>query len=285
MSDYQPILGREAVAGKELFFFRGMCQANFQDWKQPREYDWNERFVIRPLIESGHINDGSNGPFDDRKLRYDRIDINEDKVLMYLGITHFSAYKMDLERNEAQIEILKETGEKLFNDRYAFFSRPLALTILPITKEGTTFIGERGNSELGGKWNAVAGYFRFKPPEDVDPQEDIFRELEEEFGLSINDVVGNPKLVGISCSTTTGEAEPSYIVQTNAPEEYFTSGRWMQRVKVREHKRLARIATLAERDQLLKEGHLPGIEPKVELMHATEHVLRSLKEENLRGLG
>ncbi|MDP3640689.1 MAG: NUDIX domain-containing protein [Nanoarchaeota archaeon] len=285
MSDHQSILDRREVAGKHLYLHKGLCQANFQDPQQPRDYAWYNRFVIKPLIESGHISDGTRGPFDDRKLRYHLLSTDDlhNEVTLYLGITHFRAYQADLARDELQVQVLKQAGENQFSNEYAFFSRPLAVTVLPITREGTAFIGERGNKERGGLWNAVAGYVRFRHPGEVDLKEDLLRELQEEFGIDPGDLVGEPQLVGLSCSLSTGEAEPSYIVQTKVPEEYFTSGRWKERVSEREHKRLERIATLEDRDELLMES-LPSTGERVELMHATEHVLRSLKEADLSRL-
>lgn len=265
----------------------GLCAANSENPFQPRDFQWNLDNVINPMVERGEIDDGSNSPFDDRKLRYEGSNIVPgypaymgDDLFVSFGITHYKAFLADQNRSDEDNLKLQERGQKLFGDRYAFFSRAPGIAVLPITKEGSVFVGERTNEEQGGFLNAVAGHLKYRNPEEVDIQEDLLRELEEEFGLTKSSLVEGPTFVGVYSHPIKGDLDFTYIVQTDVPNDYFSSGTWMEKVSEREHKPLIQLASMVDVQRLLQDGKVPDGR-EFPLMYSTRGALGSLREEDL----
>lgn len=281
IEDYGIELSRKDVEGKSLSFCKGLCAANLQFPKQPRDYDWFKVNIIDLLIKSGELGDGISSKFDDRKLRYNPAKVRNNIITIPLGISHFYAGKADISRKREYNELLQKMGEEYFDDKWAFFARPLGITILPITKDGSVFIGERISTEHGGELCAVAGYINFRNPEIINPQEDNKRELREEFGIKENLLLEIPRIVGISYHPNTGETDISFIVKTNVENAYFLSGEWMKHVGEREHKPLIHLSTLFEIQELLEKGKAPKSDKKFQIMYSTRHALESICAEDI----
>jgi|SRR3989344_1997959 len=291
------LLNRENVGFTSYgpFFTEGLCAADPNNPKNPRTRGWYNENVIKPMIAKGEIDDGSKRPFDDRKLRYSGSQQRSTSVEprgwinVNLGITNYRAFLADLNRSDEENLILQARGEEIFGDKYAFFSRATGIAILPLfmdvnKQQNVTYVGERTNKEAGGFLNAVAGHLKYKDnPTDVNIDEDAFRELEEEFGLPKNAIIGGPMFVGLYSHPIKGDSDFTFIVQTDVPASYVDSGEWMNRVKEREHKPLIKLASMAEVKRLLDESVVPDGR-KFPLMYSTRGALESLTEAELRRL-
>ena len=124
------------------------------------------------------------------------------------------------------------SGLNLFNEEYAFFSKPLGVTILPVTNDGSVFVAKRENKDLYGYWNCVAGYVAFRTPrKNLGIKKDLIREVRHEIGIAKSSFIGEPKILALSHNLYNGETEISFLLNVNQPDEYFTSGEWKTRIK------------------------------------------------------
>src|SRR3989344_4581691 len=246
------LLNRENVrVAYEPVFREGLCAADPANPTNPRNREWYNKNIIQPMIAAGEIDDGSKTPFDDRKLRYSgsTLDLTTplslyeslqlslyESLQISFGITHFKAFQADQNRNDEENLALQQRGLEEFGDDYAFFSRAPGIAVLPVI-QGAVYVGERTNKEASCFLNAVAGHLRFREnPETVDLMEDLYKEMEEEFGIKPESIIGKPVFVGVYSNPIKGYLDFTFIAQTNVPGSYVDSGEWMARVKEREHK-------------------------------------------------
>ena len=284
-------LSRELISHwcvDHMFTKEGLCAANPDDISQSRDFKWHIDNVINPLVKSGEISDGSDSPFDDRKLRYNTPTLiplssvrDRTSFTLPFGITHYKAFQADQNRSDEENLALQKRGEELFGDKYAFFSRAPGIAVLPITKEGSVFIGERTNEDAKGLLNAVAGHLKYRHPEKVDLNEDLLAEMEEEFGLLESSLIERPFFAGVYSNPIKGDLDFTYIAQTDAPDEYFSSGRWMEKVSEREHKPLIQLSSMSDVQRILDTGKVPDGR-EFDIMYSTRGALMSLKPGELR---
>lgn len=281
-TDYEVILNREQVEGKELKFSAGNCAADIRDLNQPRNLSWVLENITDSLIKAGYLGDGVSSKFDDRKIRFDGVIINKDSIEIEVGVTSFQAYQTDLnKRTPEQNMQLKNLGMILLKDRYAFFARPMGVTVLPITAEGSIFLGDRLNVEYTGQLHGgAAGYINYRSPESIDTRIDLFKELEEELGIK-EESLGAFEVVGISYHTNTGETDISYLVKTDVEDDYFESGKWKERVDEREHREFIKLANTADIRLLLDTGNVRTSDKTYEILYSTRQALESVREEDL----
>lgn len=289
-------LNRENVEQKRLAPLWGLCAAvpglsysqdheHFPGYPSipPRTIDQYQQKVLEPLIKAEIIHDGNNGSVDDRKLRYSGCKIvSNDCLEMYIGRTHFYAVCADLNRSAEENLQLQELGLRDLNDRYAFFARSLGVTVLPITKDGTIFIGERTNRELAGLLNGAAGYLEYKSNiQEFNPENDARRELREEFGVNPQEV---QELVfaGLFSSSVNGNINLAYIAKVVQDEKYFSSGEWKRHALEIEHQKLIRLATIGEIEELLETGKTPQEDRRYSVMPGTIGALLSVRPEEIR---
>lgn len=282
MPDFKIEAKREDLAGKILILRKGQCAANYQDPEQPRDYDWGMGNLIAPLIKSGYISDSTSSKHDDRKLRYNHAEIKGASIEIPLGVTYWQAYKADQSRGPEENEFLRSQGMKLFGEEYAFFARPLGITVLPITSDGSIFLGERLNAEYPNFLHGAGGFLDFRQPEMLKIYEDLIRELLEEFGIEEHSFIEAPRAVGISFHAHTGETDISFLVRTRIPDKYFTSGEWEKRVREPEHKNLIRLSSISEIQELLETGIVPDMNEKREIFYSTRCALENLRAEDIR---
>ncbi len=260
----------------------GLCAANPENRKQPRDRDWYLANVIAPMIERGEIDNKTRTPFDDRKLRYDSSEFfnaptyGEDDLVVRFGITHFPAFQADINRSNEENLKLQERGLQDFGDKWAYFARAPGVAVLPINKGGTIFVGERANEEYGGFLNAVAGHLTYKDKvKQVDISGEALRELQEEFGIQPGEV-SNLRFVGLYSHPIKGDLDFTFLADVAKPEQYFVSGEWKKSVKEREHKDLVRLATMAEIHELLETGKVSGADKTLQVMYSTRGALMSV---------
>jgi len=283
MKEYGVWLSREDVRERILLFTKGVCPADIHDPDRPRNYDWHMDHVIDPLVKGERIDDGSKSPYDDRKLRMNKPIVEERKIVIPIGATHFYRLQADQKRDSSLNKVLREQGETRFDDKYAFFAATLGVTVVPRTREGYILLGPRTNSHGTNELNAVSGFLPF-----VDFRKEsmltigavhahINTELEEEWGVGRRMWKEEPRFVGASYSLETGETDLSFLLDINLSEEELKQ-RWDNFKKEEEHSVLFTLKSPEEIRAVLEEGKVPDTEKKFEVFSITAHPLRELLE-------
>ena len=228
--------------------------------------------VIQPQILSGAIADGSHpGDYDDRKIRWSGVGVTggwwlDSNILnLEVGPTAYPRYRQDCCRPKIEALQLMLKGLQLYDDPFAYFARTLAVTIVPITAEGSVYIGERSaHVDSPGLLNFVAGLATFNDRIDrINFYQDCQQELEEEVGICLEIKPSNTKLIGIAGNPFTSETDLVFVVQTQVNENHFTANNWS------EHVRLVRIANKTEAEDLLYQSILPGETDKKNLSYGS----------------
>jgi len=286
--DYQYELTVKEIAGREIVFEKGLGQANFSDPDQTRDFDQIRDQLFPALRESGEMNYGEGSKWDDRKYRFNGVLYHPTRtdtpIFVKVGLTHFEAHAEDVGRGDIANKAIQEIGREKHNDKWAYFARVLGVAVIPITKQGSVFIGQRTLKAYNGWLNAAAGLVDYKG----DPTLEIFEkqavmELREEYGKRL-ELVDEPRVVGISTHPIKGDADMVSVVRIDVDDDYFISGKWLEEREDAEHApNLIQIASVAQRDELLDEsifrgGKVPGI------IYSTRQGLESLTERNFRNL-
>lgn len=217
--------------------------------------------VINPKINSGKLKDGTNpADYDDRKVRWSGAGVagfwsqTNDIVTLEVGPTSYPRYCLDLVRSPLDALKLIKRGLETYQDPYAYFARGIGVAVIPLTTDGSVYIGERAAQvDCPGVLNFVAGLATFSSNiEEINFYQDAQRELLEEVGIAMNLDCNNTQFIGISGNPLTGEVDLVFVVQTEISDLYFQSGQW------EEHTRLVRIGNQSEAEVLLENGLLPG---------------------------
>ncbi|MDJ0898446.1 MAG: hypothetical protein QNJ55_06520 [Xenococcus sp. MO_188.B8] len=235
--------------------------------------------VIKHQIRSGIITDGScPGDFDDRKVRWSGTGVagfwsrNQDILTLDVGVTSHLRYRLDLARSPLEALKLMGRGLENYQDPYAYFARGIGVAVVPLTTEGTVYIGERSAQvDSPGILNFVAGWATLSPNiAEINFYQDAQRELSEEVGITMTLDENNTKFIGISGNPVTGEVDLVFVVQTAMSDHYFQSGQW------EEHERLVRIGNKSEAEALLEQGLLPQESEPRSLMYSSRFGLEYL---------
>jgi 8-oxo-dGTP pyrophosphatase MutT (NUDIX family) len=228
--------------------------------------------VINPQIRAGTIADGTRpGDHDDRKIRWSGAGVagfwsrSQDLLTLEVGPTSYPRYRLDLARSPLEIFKLMARGLETYQDPYAYFARGVGVAVVPLTPDGTVYIGERSAQvDLTGVLNFVAGWATFSPNvEEINFYADAQRELWEEVGVAMTLDGSNTRFIGISGNPMTGEADLVFVVQTEMPDRHFQSGQW------EEHSRWVCIRNKSEAENLLEQGILPGEKEPRSLMFSS----------------
>jgi len=248
-------LNRRNVKGKGVYCSDGLCMANISNPQMPRDRKWYLENVINPCIKAGTISDGSKCSYDDRKPRLHQIILNDRHINVQLGITTYQDATSDVHRSRRDNLALQERGINELRERYAFFSRAPGVTAVPLSLEKSIFLGQRINTkEFPGFLNAVSGYIDYKEnPGNIILEQNARRELKEEFGINTAEII-SAEFIGVFGNSETGEADFTYLIQTNLPDKYFFSEELKKRVKKQEHEPLIKLSSYEEITRLLK-GH------------------------------
>lgn len=317
--DYQYNLTSEQIKGREVVFTTGLGQANIHHPYQPRDFNAVLTKLFPALKSAGMMYYGEGSKFDDRKYRLNQpyleldrptglvqthldiprmerpiehvsLGIDREKVVVPLGLTYFCASEADIRRNDDANRALRIIGREVNDDPWAFFSRAIGAAFVPVTKDGSVFLGKRTNTDLyPGYLNAAAGGVDYAGPPSLDHfKEQAVKELKEEYGQRI-ELIEAPRFVGIASHLLKGDADAVWVGRIDAPAEYFTSGRWREERKDAEHApELVQIATLTDRDQLLQKTwfdstSFPGVREHFSgIMYSTRLGLESLTGEDFR---
>lgn len=275
-------LNRQNVEGYTLIFRPGKCAADKEDWRQPRSLDYYVNIVLNPMIARGEIDDGTKTPYDDRKLRFDKASFSSFGSILNisLGATNFKSYTEDINRSDSSCEKLQQYGFQKYGDPFAFFSRAVGITVLVSSQEGFIFVGERTNKEYHSFLDCVSGHLEYRSPQEVDLKEDLSREIKEEFGIDSRSFVTKTDFLGIYSHPCQGDTAFSFLVKTTVPENYFSSGKWMEKAEEKEHKSLFPLKDITDVKRLLNEGKLSGHNQQFSLMYHLRGALESLREDD-----
>jgi len=269
-------LTREAVENLTIICQPGLCIAN-SETQTPRKIKWYDENILPK------VNDGSDGGWDDRKMRLDYSSFQEGNLVLSFGHSHFGEFKESMNRTYEANEELQRRGLAQWLDRYAFLPRNPGVAALVVTSQGSIFLGERTNEEDNGLLRTVSGHLDFRQdPKEVRLEEDALREIEEEFGIEASSVQ-SLKFVGGYMNPNRGDMDFSYLAFTDVPNSYFSSDTWKERSSETEHKNLVQLNTYADVQQILSEGTIPGIEKTFNLMYSTRGALQSIKPRELAG--
>lgn len=243
--------------------------------------------VIPELVRQGVTSDGSTGKYDDRKHSLRRIRVGDREVIVSFGITYYQSNEADIQRSDKENYNLQEAGKNEESDQWAYFARNIGVAVVPVTLDGSAFVGERVGTRLYPSWlNAAAGNKRWADG-DCSFQAylaDGLKELKEEYGQSI-EVVGEPTFVGIASHPLKGDADATWIARINKNNSFFENGEWLKDRRDKEHgKDLVKVASLAERDRLLNNKTLSNGRSCPGIMYSTDLGLASLVESDFARL-
>ncbi len=239
--------------------------------------------VINPQILNGIITDGSNqNDYDDRKIRWSGGEIadywkrEEESLILEVGPTTYPRYHQDCSRSKLEALKLMLKGLQVYQDPFVYFARALAVTVIPITVQGTVYIGERaGNIDRPGLLNFVAGLATFNEQiEQINFYQDAQRELKEEARIDLQLDDSNTRLIGMAGDPFTSETDLVFVVNTGIDENHFESNDW------EEHLSFVRLSNKTEAENLLYEGILPGQKDKKEIVYASSFGLKYLIDDH-----
>lgn len=231
-------LDREHLEGKTLIFQRGFIPADPDlDASQHRDYELGLENRLK-LGRLGKISlDYHPTRGEDTKPSFDHATIDENKLVVFVGLTNYQAFIGDLERRRTAPEKnqeLQDLGIKNFGDRWAYLQQAVGAMGLVITSDDYVVIGTRdaNAAEYGGYIDSAAGYTLFtKPspenpnpvenPELLDPRKDVKRLIEREFGIE-KKLISDPAIVGFFGHPNTGEFDISYLAHVNVDSSHFT---------------------------------------------------------------
>lgn len=243
--------------------------------------------VIKPRIAKGEITDGSRpGDYDDRKARWSGAGITgnwrgENQVLcLEIGPTVYPDYLLDLRRDKTTALRLMLRGLVNYSDPYAYFSKAIGITVVPISQQGSVYIGERlPGVDNPGLLNFVAGLATFHERlENINFYVDIQQELKEEIGIDLEINAKNTQFIGIAGNPWSSENDLVFLTVTPYPDQHFET------FSLIEHTRLVPLRTQNEVKRLLDFGLLPHDDQHQAIAYGSRMALEYLMNlsENIR---
>ena len=205
--------------------------------------------------------------------------IEDDQKIRQLLIDGLSNHGYECFAADDGLEALKLMlkGLQNYQDPFVYFTRTLAVTVIPITLQGTVYIGERiGNIDRPGLLNFVAGLATFDEKiEKINFYQDAERELKEEAKIHLSLNSNNTRLIGIAGDPFTSETDLVFVVDTGIDESHFQSKNWS------EHLSFNRLSNKTEAENLFYQGILPNQKYKKELIYASQFGLKYLIDHHL----
>ncbi len=220
---YYPLLGVELAEGIDKIIFTPGCGARVKGMSGAKLsfWDYYQTYVL-PLLESGVISDGTHSKYDDRKLRFSSYRIRGSTLEIKVGPTYYQHYKKELEQTEKEAVRTFQKGIRMGNDPFLYFSRALAVTMVPLSSSGTAYIGERNKQVDRSGYFAFAGglmEFRMNPGE-VRVLDDVLVEMGEELEVAPQNI-SNVRFIGMAGECFSGEVDLVFVVQTDLPDAHF----------------------------------------------------------------
>jgi hypothetical protein len=277
------LLNRDNVRNVNLHFMEGKCTATMNG--QPRDRAWYLQNVLQPLVDDPNsgVNDSSKpGTWDDRKLRTDSLNLKNGILTVGLGITHYKAFREDIDRSLEDNEELQRVGFEVLDDKYAFFTRCPGVAGLVRSQEGYIFLGQRTGDADHGLLAATAGHLGYvENPNDLSLEDNLYREIGE-FGLTKDNVVSTI-FVGAYNNPNRGDFDFTFVVDSNMESAYFENQAWKSAAKAageNEHSELIKVASMQEVHKLLEIGRIEEYDKPFDLQYSTRGALMSLRPED-----
>lgn len=233
----------ELYSSKALKIEKGLAKAISQKELGKKYYSWIdkqklsrdfdtalEERINKPLENGMLIVKNSNGyiKFDDRKMRFDKCEIENNTYTFYIGPSHFGenqATNIPCIKDKELYSYLKNEGIKNFNDLEAYFANIIAVNATIETKEGYALVFKRSlDSEIyADHWHVIGGHvktdlklFKKKNPSKYFKRllkKQILAELEEELLLKPKHLI----LAGFAHNFSGSDF--TYIAKTNKTVE------------------------------------------------------------------
>ncbi len=220
--------------------------------------------VVYPQLKvRGVIQYGSGSKFDDRKYRLNGVETffdpkkeascRENHIHISLGVTTYPEVCADILRSPAENLMRRARGSKRFDDEWIHFARSLGCAFVPVTLDGSVFLGKRDSTLYHGYLNAAAGNVPFHGIPYFDRFYDqAISELREEFGRDLQ-LVGEARFAGIATNGHGGDADCVWVGRINVHDSYFLTGQWKSaRVDSEHDTELIRVSSVQDRDFLLE---------------------------------
>jgi len=285
------LLTRKNVEQLSLVSCEGLCAADPMDFGRGRDVRSYSAHVIDPGILNGKISDGSNGPYDDRKMRYHLSSIADGQLRVGLGFSHYEEYKAVFNRRRKENRKLRDLGIENFEDPFAFFARAPGVTAAVISSDGAVILGKRTVEIEEGKHDkhrgllqSTAGHLEYrKDPSNVDLIVDVTRELGE-FGI-LQENIRSISFVGLFSDPEVfgADLDFDFVVSTDLPAVYFASGLWKERATEREHGNdLFVLPNYSAVQKLLQTGNIEGSEKKWDIVFSTRAALKMIRSKEMR---
>ncbi len=221
--------------------------------------------VYPKLKDAGVIQYGAGSRFDDRKYRLCSIGqySRNGKLSAFfsLGVTTYPEVCADILRSPDVNLRMQAEGERRVGNRWAHFARSLGVAFVPVTLDGSVFLGKRESNLYPGFLNAAAGNVEFHGDEPRFSRwyDQAVTELREEYGRDI-ELVGTPRFAGIGSNQLAGDGDCVWVGRINVRDSYFESGAWLShRVDMEHHAELVKVSSVLERNMLLETGSLRGV--------------------------
>lgn len=192
----------EIKKGKAKAISERELDKKYYNWvdkqKLSRDFDTALEERINKPLANGMLtvrNPDGSIKFDERKLRYDKCELNNNVYTFYLGPSHFGENQtsnISCLKDKNLYEYLLNEGIKNFDDKEAYFANIIATNATLETKEGYALVFKRNpESEIyADHWHVIGGHvgtdlkiFENKNPSEhfkklLDKQ--VLAELEEE---------------------------------------------------------------------------------------------------------
>lgn len=191
--------------------------------------------VITPSTTAGWMHDNSKShTYDDRKLRWSNIPtdliINHEASSLSLCVapTCYQHCQLDIHRSPQDALNLMLSGIRKEADPYLYFARGMGVCIIPVTRDGTVFIGQRKNSkEYCHYLSFISGWASFhRDVKHIDFYHDAEQEIKEEILYSGSIEPGMLQFVGISGHPLTGETDIVFCLHCKLSDEHFLTKDW-----------------------------------------------------------
>lgn len=274
---YFPVDHRRAASAAAIVIVEGRGPQALSGEPVDTSFHAYYQQVIEPSMRAGAIGNGAiPGIHDDRKLRCSGYEITGEPGILSLalGPTDYSRYRQDLERDQAEALRWMLLGFRSSGDPYHYFACALGVAVIPISADGSVYIGERSvNVDRPGLLNFVGGLVTWsRRVAHIKLEDDIRNELAEEVGIVVEPDATNTRFIGIARQPFTGEADLVFVVQTTATEAQIEGA------QLSEHQRLTPIRSRSEAARLLDYGTLPGDGTPKQLLYSSRLGLEYLRD-------
>lgn len=231
-----------------------------------RNYDASFEERIRLPANNGLlVTHGDDGKikFDDRKLRFSHLLLDNDLANIYVAPTHYGETWVDNKatHDKTFFDGVKDLGIRNFSDQWAYFASCFAVNSFVVTSDGYIPVFQRGakTQAYPGYWHVVGGFLDYSENlfDSSDPTKELFgvvtkrmlTELEEECGIFQGEI--QIELTGL-VRNMPGTVDFSHCAKIAIPKTDF-----LRRISAAfdrdEHSQIRMLNGASEVDQFLRD--------------------------------